>query len=83
MENLNGEHLVTLCKWNILETHIVYVPYSELARNLFLVSIESTNKIKIKISNYKFIGYGCIRDGISLMNACWVSHALSALSSFK
>ena len=37
---------------------------SEYARTLF--PVESTNNIQIKITNHKFIGDGCIWEGISL-----------------
>ena len=50
------------------------VPYSELARTLF--PVESTNNIKTKITHPRVIGDGCIWEGISLMNAWWVSQSV-------
>ena len=37
--------------------------------------IVATNNIKIKIT-HRVVGDGCIWEGISLMNACWVSQSV-------
>ena len=50
-------------------------PYSELARTLFRV--ESTNNLKIKITQHRVLGDGFIWEGISFMNAWWVSQSAS------
>ena len=52
-------------------------PYIELARTLF--PVESTNDIKIEITQHRVVGDECIWEGISLMNTSWVS----VLSTFK
>ena len=60
LRNQNGEHLVNLCESNIFETQVT--------RTLF--PGESTNDIKIKITQHGVIGDGCIWEGISLMSTC-------------
>ena len=47
-----------------------HIPYSELVKTLF--SVESTNNIKIKITQRRVIGDGCIWEEILLMKARWV-----------
>ena len=44
---------------------------SELAR-----IFESTNNIKIKITRHILMEDECIWEGISFMNACWVSQSV-------
>ena len=44
----------------------------ELAR-----TFENKNHIKIKITRHRIMENGCIGEGMSLMNACWVSVLLS------
>ena len=53
----------------------------ELARTLF--PFESRNNIKIKVTRHRFIGDGCIWEGISLKNITQVSQSVSVQSSFK
>ena len=55
-------------KSNMLETKVP----SELAGTLF--PVESTNNTKIKITHHRVIGDWWIWEGISLVNAGWVSH---------
>ena len=45
--------------------------YSESAR-----TFESTNNIKIKITRHGVTEDGCIWEGISPMNPCWVSQSV-------
>ena len=70
LRNQNEEHFVNLCESNILETKVP----SGLAWTLF--PVESTSKVKIKITHHRVIGDGCIWEGISLINACWVSQSV-------
>ena len=60
LKNQNGESLVNLCEWNILETQFIY----GLARILFLS--ESTSATKTNSS----------QKGILLLSACWVSQSV-------
>ena len=55
--------------WNT--SHILY---SELVKTLF--SVESTNNIKIKITQRRVIGDGCIWEEISLTKARWVIQSM-------
>ena len=52
--------------WNTSHIH-----YSESTRTLFPVG--GTNNIKIKITHHRVIGSGYIWEGLSLINAWWVS----------
>ena len=47
---------------------------SELERTLFSVQ-SATNNIQIKII-HRVVGDGCIWEGLSLINACWVSQSV-------
>ena len=69
--NQNGKHLVNLFEANILEGQVIF---PELVKTLF--PVESTNNIKINIIHHRVIGDGCICQGISHMNTCWVSQSV-------
>ena len=67
-KNQNEKYLVDLYESNNLETQVISPMCSELARTL--IHFESTNNTKITVTRHTVIGYRCIWEGISLMNAC-------------
>ena len=44
---------------------------------------ESKNHIKIKTNHFRFTENGCIWEGMSLMNACWVSEFYQVLKAVQ
>ena len=50
--------------WNTSHIHSLY---DSVAR-----TFENKNHIKIEIIRHRFMENGCIWEGISLTNACWV-----------
>ena len=60
LRNKNGEHLIYPCESNILETKV-------------LEHLKEKNHIKIQINHHRVIENRSIWEGISPMNACWVS----------
>ena len=56
LKNQNGEYLVNLYKSNTLETQVIFLMGSELARTFF--PFESTNNIKIKVTRLRVIEDG-------------------------
>ena len=67
------ENILQICELNNLEIHtqaghILFAIASELARALF--PFEYADNIKIKVTRRRFIGDGCIWEGMLLMNTC-------------
>ena len=69
LKNQNGEYLVNLYKSNTLETQVIFLMGSELARTFF--PFESTNNIKIKVTRLRVIEDGCIWERISLVQSAF------------
>ena len=67
-----------ICESNILQIHITYFKsYSYLGPELYVsISCWKYKWQKMKITHHKFVGDGCIGEGISLMNACRVSQSV-------
>ena len=66
LRDQNGEHIINIWESNISETQVT--------RTLF--PGESTNDIKIKITQHRVTRDEYIWEGVSLTNTCWVSQSV-------
>ena len=76
--NQNGEHLMNLCELNIVEINTKSCSLCVLHMVVKARTFESTNHIKSKIARHTTVMEdACIREGIWLTNACWVSQSVN------